>query len=112
MFEEMKDLLYQTCIVSRTTETLVKPTNRPTKTTVVTGTYSCLVSRKSPGYVIQDGTAATLNMIQLRAYMAVDCDIKKGDLLECEGTKYRVGLIYKPMNDHIEADLTILGDEL
>lgn len=107
---EISDMLYQDCTVTRTTEVLEKPLNRPKKFTV-SKNYKCLVSRKSPGYVLQQNPQANIQ-IQFRAYLEIESDVIKGDLLTCEGIKYRIGLVYKPMNHHIEADLTTVGDEL
>lgn len=96
--------LYQTAYIKRTVTTYDNKYNRP-ETTVETIEYPCRVTRKSNGYlVLQDPKNQTQS--NFRGYFEIDADISSGDLIVVDDMKYKVGLVYKPMNHHIEVDLT------
>ena len=85
-------------IVSDETQSFVTTENR------LVGEYPCYVSQKQTASQSQDGVR-TLVTSNLEVLMNLPADIQQGDKLECEGTTYSVGLVYKPANRHIQADI-------
>lgn len=67
--------------------------------------YPCRISRKKDTYPIiqSSSTAITPNF---RAYFEVDANIETGSVICVDDVKYIVGLVYKPMNHHIECDIS------
>lgn len=95
--------LYQIATVTRTVTTYDNKYNRP-ENTISTIEYPCRITRKGNGYLyIQDPKSQVQS--NFRGYFEIDADIKTGDLLIVDNIKYKAGLIYKPMNHHIEVDL-------
>ena len=96
--------LYQTAYITKTVTSYDNEYNRP-ETITSTIEYPCRVTRKDNGYLYSQDPK---NQVQsnFRGYFEIDAEIKTGDLLTVDNTRYKVGLIYKPMNHHIEADLT------
>ena len=95
--------LYQTATISSITTSYDNKHNRPETVTNVT-TYPCRISRKT-GANVQDSGAKNDLTLQFRCYFEIDADIKSGASIEIDGVKYKAGLVYKPMNHHVEIDL-------
>lgn len=95
--------LYQTAKVTSITTSYDNEFNRP-ESIIKTDTYPCRMVRKSGAYPYDSGAANTLNL-EFRCYFEIDAEIASGASIEVEGVKYKAGLVYKPMNHHIEIDL-------
>lgn len=95
--------LYQTANISSITTSYDNKFNRPEKVTNVI-TYQCRISRKTGAYAEDSGAKNDLTL-QFRCYFEIDVDIKSGASIEIDGVNYKAGLVYKPMNHHVEIDL-------
>ena len=97
--------LYQTANVITITTSYDNKYNRPESVQTVQQ-FPCRVTRKSNGYAYISPSNISVDS-QLRGYFEIDAQITKGCSIEVEGTNYIVGMIYKPMNHHIECDLSV-----
>ena len=97
--------LYQTAKVVTVTTSYDNKFNRPETVQHVTE-YPCRITRKNASYPSINSSNISINS-SIRGYFEIDADIKSGSSIEIECIKYIVGLVYKPMNNNIEADLNI-----
>lgn len=97
--------LYQTANVITITTSYDNKYNRPESVQTVQQ-FPCRVSRKNHAYPFTAPSNVTIDG-SFRGYFEIDAEIKKGSVVEVEGTNYIVGMIYKPMNHHIECDLRV-----
>lgn len=98
------------CTVHRITTTLEAPLNRPKKTPESFGPYPCRVG-KVTATLIKGQPQITLQT-NLRLYINVAANIKKGDIAEVTDkygivTKYTIENVYRPGYHHTECDITI-----
>lgn len=97
--------LYQTAKVITIETNYDNKFNRPEMVEIVKE-FPCRVARTSKAFPIITSSNTAINP-QLRAYFEIDADIKEGSVIHVEDMKYIVGFIYKPMNHHIECDVSI-----
>ena len=95
-------MLCQTCRIHRTVTDETK--SYVTTSEVPIGEYPCYISQKQTALQVQSDTQHWVSA-DLQAFLNLPADIRQGDRLECEGTFYTVGLVYKPANRHIQADI-------
>lgn len=95
--------------IFRTTTVLTLPYNTPTPTENNVGSYSCHLSKQT-GIFVQ-GSPNAIITTKFKLYLDIAVDIKNGDIVQINSAnKYIVENVYKPMNKHIECDLTIKGE--
>lgn len=97
--------LYQTANVITIETSYDNKYNRP-EIIERTEQYPCRVSRQSDSYP-NTAYANTSMTYRFRGYFEIDANVKKGSVVQVDGVNYIVGLIYKPMNHHIECDLAV-----
>lgn len=98
--------LYQTANVITITTSYDNKYNRPESIQTIKQ-FPCRIARnKNYAYPFTDFANVTIDG-RLRGYFEIDADIKKGSVVEVERTNYIVGMVYKPMNHHIECDLRV-----
>lgn len=68
--------------------------------------FPCRIVRKNTAYPIIDASSIGVNP-NFRGYFEIDADIISGSVINVDNVKYIVGLVYRPMNHHIECDLSI-----
>lgn len=102
-------LLYQTASIYRASSTIPTGKSYTLSGESLIGSYPCRISRQSGSS--SEGQPQTTVTSYMRGYMSMGADIKEGDKLVCEEKAYRVTLVYKPNNHHIELDLTQIGVE-
>lgn len=95
--------LYQTATVSSITTSYANKHNRP-ETVTNKIDYPCRISRRTGANAFDSGAKNDLTL-QFRCYFEIDVDIQSGASIEIDGVKYKAGLVYKPMNHHVEIDL-------
>lgn len=71
--------------------------------------YPCRLTRKSSSYIYNTESHKEIS-INFRGYFEIDTEIKTGDAIYVDNEKYLVGLVYKPMNHHIEVELSIINE--
>lgn len=101
-------LMNCTATVTRIETTYDNKYNRPQVSTV-SNNYPCMVAKKGKsysGYVSNFGPN-TGTQIDMRAFFEIDADIKQGDSIMVNGEHFIAGLIYRPMNHHIEVDMRL-----
>ena len=95
-------MLPQTCRIFRTAEdgsqSFVTTQER------LIGEYPCYISQKQSVVQSQADTQHIVTA-NLEVLMNLPADIVSGDRLESESRSYVVGLVYKPANRHIQADI-------
>lgn len=97
--------LYQTAKITMIETTYDSKYNRPTSVEVSL-IVPCRISRKSSSFLFA-GQGNLVTNTQMRCYLEVDVNIKKGAVIEVDGQKYNAGLVYKPNNHHTEVDISI-----
>lgn len=99
-----KDWL-NTSFIGTRTASVTDPVTHIVKPEIQTvGPYACRIGRAN-GNVIQSSPQAVFTQ-SLRLYTLIDADVKVGDVITVDNTKYTVGNVYKPAMHHIEADIT------
>lgn len=71
--------------------------------------YACRVARKSGAY-INDSNAPSTTDNRFRAYFEIDAVIEEGNTIIVDNIKYRAGLVYRPLNHHLEVDISVLQE--
>lgn len=97
--------LYQTANVITIATSYNNKYNRPESIESIQQ-FPCRVSRESHSYPMINSANVSLTR-NFRGYFEIDANIKKGSVIQVDGTNYIVGMIYKPMNHHIECDLSV-----
>jgi hypothetical protein len=101
-------LLDKTFTVTRTS-TVTDPVTHIAKTVTQTlGPFKCRIGR-SNGNVIQTSPQAVYTQ-SLRLYTVTDADIKAGDIITVNTTKYTVSNIYKASMHHKECDIVFKSE--
>ena len=97
------NMLPQLCLIFRT---VVDESQSFVSTSEIqVGEYPCYISQKRSGSQEQGNPQHTVSA-NMEVLMNLPADIRPGDRLECEGIDYIVGLVYKPANRHIQADIS------
>lgn len=68
--------------------------------------YHCRISRKKDVYPMINPSNISIKPT-FRAYFEIDANIESGSVIYVDEVKYIVGLVYKPMNHHIECDISV-----
>ena len=71
--------------------------------------YACRIARKSGTYLNSSNAPSTTDN-KFRAYFEVDAVIEEGNTIIVDNIKYRAGLVYKPLNHHLEVDISLIAE--
>lgn len=74
------------------------------KKPITYGPYPCRTGKCSGNYISSQPMGKLIQNLKL--YTIVSANVKSGDIIDIDGTKYIVENPYKPNNHHLECDIT------
>lgn len=90
--------------VTRTEVTKNTVSHVAEKKPVTYGPYPCCIMKCSGNYISSQPMGKLIQNLKLSTIASAD--VKSGDIIDIDGTKYIVENPYKPRNHHLECDIT------